>query len=417
MTPRNIIILGAGSAGTMMANHLKHKLDLHEWKITIIDEATTHYYQPGFLFLPFGIYDEHEIQRPITKHIPHGIEFINASIDHIEPEKNCVVLTGNIEIPYAILIIASGCTIAPEETEGMQGSLWYKDIFDFYTFEGARRLHDKLRSWEGGKLVIHITEMPIKCPVAPLEFAFLADDYFKHKGMRKEVEIIYVTPLSGAFTKPFASKKLGHLIEEKNIRLVTDFGIEKVDNENKKIIDYGGQEVAFDLLVTVPLNKGAAFIGRSGIGDELNYVSTNKFTLQTNIKENIFAIGDATSLPASKAGSVAHFESEILTENILHYIKGEELKAHFDGHANCFVETGNHKALLIDFNYDQEPVDGTFPIPGIGPMTLMEESMLNHMGKLGFKWIYWNVLMHGRTIPFIHPDMQKSGKHIPVTQE
>ncbi|MBP8917704.1 MAG: NAD(P)/FAD-dependent oxidoreductase, partial [Chitinophagales bacterium] len=215
-------------------------------------------------------------------------------------------------------------------------------------------------------------------------------------------------------TKPFASKKLGHLIEEKNINLVTDFNVEKIDNETKKLIDYGGTEVHFDLLVTVPLNKGAEFIARSGMGDELNYVSTNKFTLQSTIKDNIFAIGDATSLPASKAGSVAHFESEILTENILHYINGEELKAHFDGHANCFVETGNHKALLIDFNYDQEPVDGSFPFPGIGPMSLMEESMLNHMGKLGFKWIYWNVLMHGRSIPFIHPQMSTAGKHIPV---
>ena len=417
MATRNIVILGAGSAGTMMANHLKHKLHDRDWKITIIDEATTHYYQPGFLFLPFGIYDEHEIQKPITKYIPHGVEFISSQIQKIEPDNNRVLLNNNTQVPYDILIIASGCSIAPEETEGMKGKLWYKDIFDFYSFEGAKALHDKLKSWEGGRLVVHITEMPIKCPVAPLEFVFLADDYFKHKGMRDEVEITYVTPLSGAFTKPFASKKLGHLIEEKNIKLVTDFNVEKIDNEAKKIIDYGGTEVAFDLLVTVPLNKGAEFIGRSGMGDELNYVSTNKFSLQSNIKDNIFAIGDATSLPASKAGSVAHFESEILTENILHYIKGEELSAHFDGHANCFVETGNHKALLIDFNYDQEPVDGSFPFAGIGPMSLMEESMLNHMGKLGFKWIYWNVLMHGRTIPFIHPQMSKAGKHIPVHEQ
>ncbi len=412
MTRKRILIAGAGSAGTMMANHLKRKVNLHEWQITIVDSATTHYYQPGFLFLPFGIYDEAEIQKPIIKYIPDEVEFINIGIDKIDAERNVVILINGAELFYDILIIASGCNIAPEETEGMKGKLWQKNVFDFYTFEGAKALHDKLQGWEGGKLAIHITEMPIKCPVAPLEFAFLADDFFRHKHMRDEVEITYITPLSGAFTKPFAAKKLAHLIEEKNIKLVTDFNVERIDNETKKIIDYGGQEVEFDLLVTVPLNKGAAFIERSGFGDDLNYVPTNKFTLQTNVKDNIFAIGDATSLPASKAGSVAHFESEILTENILHFINGEELKAHFDGHANCFIETGNHKALLIDFNYDQEPVDGTFPFAGIGPMSLMEETMLNHMGKLGFKWIYWNVLMHGRAIPFIHPGMQKSGKHI-----
>ncbi|MEZ5015013.1 MAG: FAD/NAD(P)-binding oxidoreductase [Chitinophagales bacterium] len=417
MAAKNILILGAGSAGTMMANHLKHKLHADEWNISIVDEAVTHYYQPGFLFLPFGIYDEQEIQKPIQKFIPHGITYINKEIDKVVPEENKVILKDTTILPYDILIIATGCNIAPEEVEGMQAELWHKDIFDFYSFEGAKALHDKLEFWEGGKMVIHITEMPIKCPVAPLEFAFLADDFFKHKGMREEVEITYVTPLSGAFTKPFAAKKLGHLIEEKGIKLVTDFYVERIDNKNKQLLDYGGQVVDFDLLVTVPLNKGAACIGRSGFGDDLNYVPTNKHTLQTTVKDNIFAIGDATALPASKAGSVAHFESEILTENILHYIHGEALKAHFDGHANCFVETGNHKALLIDFNYEQEPVEGTFPFAGVGPMSLMEESMLNHMGKLGFKWIYWNVLMRGRTIPFIHPNMQKAGKKIPHEAE
>ena len=173
MATRNIVILGAGSAGTMMANHLKHKLHDHDWKVTIIDEATTHYYQPGFLFLPFGIYDEHEIQKPITKFIPHGVEFISSKIQKIEHENNVVLLNDGIKIPYDILIIASGCSIAPEETEGMKGPLWYKDIFDFYSFEGAKALHDKLKSWEGGKLVVHITELPIKCPVAPWNLYFL----------------------------------------------------------------------------------------------------------------------------------------------------------------------------------------------------------------------------------------------------
>lgn len=412
MTSRNIIILGAGSAGTMMANHLRGKLDRNEWNITIVDEVEIHYYQPGFLFLPFGIYDEHEIQKPIKKFIPHDVQLIHATIDRVEPETNLVHMTDGSALHYDILIIASGCNIAPEEVEGMKGELWYQDIFDFYSFKGAKALHEKLANWEGGKLVIHITEMPIKCPVAPLEFAFLADDFFRHKGMRNEVEITYVTPLSGAFTKPFASKKLGHLIEDKGIKLVTDFCVERIDNKTKTLHDYGGQEVNFDLLVTVPLNKGAEYVGRSGFGDDLNYVPTDKFTLQTTIAPNIFAIGDATSLPASKAGSVAHFESEVLTQNILDFINDDPLSAKFDGHANCFVETGNHKALLIDFNYDHEPVDGTFPFNGVGPMQLMEESLMNHMGKLGFKWIYWNVLMKGRTIPFIHPTMDTSGKHL-----
>ncbi|HFC00675.1 MAG TPA: NAD(P)/FAD-dependent oxidoreductase, partial [Phaeodactylibacter sp.] len=249
-------------------------------------------------------------------------------------------------------------------------------------------------------------------PVAPLEFSFLADSFFVNKGMRDKVDLTFVTPMDGAFTKPKATKELDYLLKEKNIRIVSSFNIEKVDAKNKKIIDYGGQEVEYDLLVTIPTNMGDSLIERSGIGDDLNFVPTDKATLQTKIKENIFALGDATNIPASKAGSVAHFEAELLTENILRYIKGKELKSTFDGHANCFIETGHGKALLIDFNYTQEPTTGTFPFPGVGPMRLLKETHMNHVGKLAFRWIYWNMLIKGRHIPFISATMSTAGKDI-----
>ncbi len=406
---KHILILGAGTAGTMMANHLSRELDLEEWEINIIDEREEHYYQPGYLFLPFDIYEPEDIVKPILKFIPKHVTLVRSSIDKIIPELNEVELDGGMLMPYDILIIATGAHISPEEVEGMKGSEWQQSVFDFYSFEGALALRNKLREWEGGNLVVHITEMPIKCPVAPLEFAFLADSYFRHKKMRDKVKITYVTPLGGAFTKPRATAALNHLMEDKHIE--SDFAIAEVDNENKKIIDYGGREIPFDLLVTVPTNKGDDLIARSGMGDELNYVPTNKATLQSFAKPNIFVLGDASNIPASKAGSVAHFEAEILTENIIRFIKGEPLKEEFDGHANCFVETGNGKALLIDFNYTHEPVEGEFPFPGLGPLRLLKESRMNHMGKLAFKWIYWNMLLKGTHIPFVSAKMQEAGKH------
>ena len=408
---KNLVILGAGTSGTMMANHLNAKLDKKEWEITIIDQYKTHYYQPGFLFLPFDIYTSKQVKKNGKKFIPKSVNYLQEKIELIVPDENKVTLENGIDINYDILIVATGTKTAPDEVEGMNGSEWYKSIFDFYTYEGAKALRNKLREWEGGKLVVHISEMPIKCPVAPLEFAFLADSFFKHKGMREKVEITYVTPLDGAFTKPKATEALHYLLKEKNIKEVTNFNIERVDFENNKIIDYADAEVEYDLLVTVPTNMGDALMERSGMGDDLNYIPTHKATLQSKAHENIFAIGDATNLPASKAGSVAHFEAEILTDNILLYIKGEPLKAEFDGHANCFVETGDGKALLIDFNYTHEPVEGTFPIPGVGPLKLLKESRTNHMGKMAFRWIYWNMLIKGRHIPFVSTAMSEKGKH------
>lgn len=408
---RNLVILGAGTAGTMMANHLRPKLKKNDWNITIIDQYKTHYYQPGFLFLPFDIYSEEQVKKVGKKFIPKGVKYVQKKIEQIFPKENKVELEDET-LNYDILIIATGSKIAPEEIEGMKGENWHKKVFDFYTFEGALALRNKLREWQGGNMVVHLTEMPIKCPVAPLEFAFLADSYFQKKGIRDKVKLTYVTPLSGAFTKEQCSRSLGHLLKEKNINLEIDFAIESVDNENNKIIDYGGREVPFDLLVTVPTNMGDEVIARSGMGDDLNFVPTHPNTLQSKEYENVFVIGDATNVPASKAGSVAHFEAETLTDNILLHIEGKPLKPEFDGHANCFIETGNNKALLIDFNYKQEPVEGTFPIPGFGPLKLLKESVFNHWGKLSFRWIYWNILLKARPIPLVGRNMSTRGKKI-----
>lgn len=408
---KNLVILGAGTSGTMMANHLVSKLPKKEWKISIVDQYKTHYYQPGFLFLPFDIYTEDQVKKVGKKFVPKGVNYIQKKIEQIFPEENKVQLE-NETLAYDVLIIATGCKIAPQETEGMKGENWHKTVFDFYTFEGSLALRNKLRDWKGGKMVVHFTEMPIKCPVAPLEFVFLADSYFTKKGMRDKVDLTYVTPLGGAFTKPKATAALSHLMKEKNIKVITDFNIERVDNDKNQIIDYGETAVDFDLLVTVPTNMGDEVIERSGMGDDLNFVPTHHNTLQSIDHENVFVIGDASNIPASKAGSVAHFASETLTDNILLYINGQPLKEEFDGHANCFIETGNNKALLIDFNYKYEPLEGTFPIAGIGPLRLLKESIFNHWGKLAFRWIYWNMLLKGIPIPMVSRNMSLKGKKI-----
>lgn len=410
---KNLLILGAGTAGTIMANQMRRKLDLSQWKITLLDKDSEHYYQPGFLFMPFGIYSEEDIVRPKRKFIGRGVTYVQASVDRIEPDANKVHLTSGDSLYYDVLVVATGTSPTPSETEGMTGADWRNKVHEFYTFEGSRALRDALEHFQGGRLVIHICEMPIKCPVAPLEFAFLADAWLSERGLRDKTAITYVTPLSGAFTKPVASKVLGHLLDDKRIHVVTDFNIAKVDNDEHKIISWDDKEVPYDLLVTVPPNMGDPMIERSGLGDEFNYVPTDKHTLQSKAHENIFVIGDATDAPTSKAGSVAHFEAEVLTENLLAFIHGKPLETHFDGHANCFIESGKGKGFLLDFNYEQEPVTGKFPLPGLGPMSLLDESRLNHMGKMAFKWVYWNVLLQGHPIPMVGHKMSLVGKKIP----
>ena len=406
---KKLVILGAGTAGTMMLNKLNKELSKEEWDITIVDQFKTHYYQPGFLFIPFGIYNKQDVTKPKHDFFPAGVNVIYSPIDKIVGEENKVLLEGGKVLNYDFLIIATGTETRPSETTGLKDKLWYKDIFDFYTVEGAVALHNKFKDWEGGNLVMCIPELPYKCPVAPIEFVCLAEAYFTKRGIRDKVNITYVTLMSGAFTKPVASKMLGDLLEEKNIKVIPDFYLEHVDNENKKIVSFDEQEIPFDILTIVPVNMGSEMIARSGLGDDMNYVKTNKFTLQSDQFENIFVIGDAANLPTSKAGSVAHFAAEILTENILAAMEDRPLPAKFDGHANCYIETGYGKGALIDFNYDTEPLPGTFPLPGIGPFGLLKNTKMNHYGKVLFRWIYWHILLKGKELP-IEADMTMAGK-------
>jgi sulfide:quinone oxidoreductase len=396
---RRLVVLGGGTAGTTAANKLRRRLRRDEWEITVVDRDDAHLYQPGLLMLPFGGYNAEDLVRPRRRFLADGVGLVLGEVDHVDADANRVRLDDGEVIAYDYLVIATGTSPRPAETPGLLGPEWYRSIFDFYTLAGAEALRRTLATWTGGRLVVHVVEMPIKCPVAPLEFSFLADAFFTDRGMRDKVDITYVTPLDGAFTKPVCSRRLGGMLTERRIALEPDFVVDRVDDERRVLVSMDEREVPFDLLVTVPLNMGAEFLARSGLGDELNYVPVDEHTLLSRKYDNIFALGDAGDIPTSKAGSSAHFAVEVFVDNFLDHVEGRPMRRAFDGHANCFVESGHGKGLLIDFNYDVEPLPGKYPVPGLGPFTLLAERRANHWGKLGFRWAYWHLLLPGRPLP------------------
>ena len=411
MRPR-IVIIGGGTAGTLTANRLRRAYG-ERAGITVVDRDDRHIYQPGLLFVPFGVADPGKLVRSRRAQLRPGIEFRLGAVERIESAEDKIYLDGGETIPYDVLVIATGASLLPEETEGLAGPGWEERVFTFYTLEGAIALRDALRSFRGGRLVVNMVDLPVKCPVAPLEFCFLADWYFQRRGIRERVEIEYVTSLDGAFTKATCNRELSGLLDAKGIAVTTEFNTGQVDGTGGRLTSWDDREVAFDLLVTIPLHGGSDIIARSpGLGDEIGFVRVDRATLQSEAAANVFAIGDATNVPTSKAGSAAHFEGETLVANVQRFLEGHELEANFDGHTNCFIETGFHKALLIDFNYDTEPVPGLFPEPHIGPLRLLRESRLNHLGKLAFEWIYWHVVLPGRAMHGISSEMQLAGKEL-----
>ncbi len=404
-----LLILGAGTAGTMAANLLRTKLG-DDWSITIVDRDNEHHYQPGYLFVPFGM-PVGRVVKERDSFLPEGVDFVRRDIAEVHPDEDWVELADGRRLDYDWLIIASGSRPRPDLVPGMaDGELWRRKVHEFYTLEGSIALRDALEDLDEGRILVHVADQPIKCPVAPLEFTFLVEDRFRKAGLRHDVDITYVTPLDGAFTKPVASETLGDLLEDRSIRLAADFVVEHIDNDTQHLVSYDGRELPFDLLVSIPPHTGAQFVMDSGLGDDLGFVPVDKHTLQSVDHERIFVLGDASDIPTSKAGSVAHFALEIFVDNFLSAVADQPMTGSFDGHANCFVESGRNQALLLDFNYDTQPLTGTFPAPGIGPMRLLKPTRINHLGKLAFEQIYWRVLLPGKRLP-VPAKMSMTGKN------
>ncbi|MBL0143788.1 MAG: CBS domain-containing protein [Betaproteobacteria bacterium] len=416
---KQVVILGAGTGGALIANVLSQKLKLREWVITVVDRSDTHVYQPGLLFLPFGLYgheSRQDITRPIGDPLPRNVNFLAADILRIDAGKKTVE-TSITTLHYDFLVCALGCRVAPEEVDGLAEPMGKDGVHTFYTLEGAVAMRGALERMTQGRLVIDVCDMPIKCPVAPIEFAFLADYYFTKKGVRDAIDITLVTPYAGAFTKPNANRVLTEVAKRKGVNVVADFAAQSVDAAAKTLKSFDGRTLDYDLLCAIPPNLGPQVVDDSELGDGTGYALTDPRTLKSRKADFIYFLGDNTNVSTSKAGSVAHFEAETIVENLLREIEGKPALPTFDGHANCFIETGYHKAMLLDFNYDIEPLEGSFPMAHVGPFSLLEESYMNHMGKLAFQWVYWNLLLKGRlpNVPLLPSHMNFVGKDLETT--
>jgi len=405
---KKIVVLGAGTAGTIVSNNLRRHLP-SDWEITVIDRDDDHIYQPSLLFVPFGIQKSSTLVKSRKKYINTGVNFVLDEITHIDPEKK-EVKTRNHRFSYDFLIISTGCRIVPEENDGLMDA-WGKNAFTFYNKEAADQLRLRLKEFDGGKLVMNIAELPFKCPVAPIEFVFMADWFLKKKGIRNKSEIELVTPLPMAFTKPKAAAVFTESAKQKNIRITTSFELNRVDGKEKYIESVQGDKVKYDTLVIVPTTIGDPVISNSGMDDGIGFVPTHHNTLKALKHDGVYVIGDATNVPTSKAGSVAHYEADVVVFNIMAEIYGAKPEEIYDGHSTCFIVYSKGTSSLIDFNYKIEPLPGKFPMPKLGPFSLLKETTANWYGKLAFEPLYWNVLLDGKHLG-MPPTLVMAGKQV-----
>ena len=317
-------------------------------------------------------------------------------VERIDPAAQSVELASGERLHYDQLVIATGSRILPESIEHFD-----EQAHHFYTAAAARRLRKALDAFAGGRIVIGIAGIPYKCPPAPLEVAFLVEAELRERGLREKTELTFLSPVNRAFTIESVSEMATPILAEKGIELQLLAGVDSIDPERRVVITDAMEEYPYDLLICVPPHKGAQVLIDSGLAPKSGWVPTDRHTLQVKTiasptpgtpdedvprYANIYALGDTTDLPLSKAGSTAHFEAPIVAERIAAAVKGvppSGKHVSYTGKVMCFFEVGDGKGTLLQFDYDHPPRP---PKP----------NQLWHLGKIVFNKTYWHTVPKGR---------------------
>ena len=381
-----ILILGGGVGGTLTANllvkKLRRRIRAGEVAVVVVDQTGQHTYQPGFMYIALGGERAENLQRPERKLLDPLVQLVIGEVARVDEQTSTVHLTGGETLGYDCLVLATGSRIVPEAIEHFDSQSHH-----FYTAEAARELRVALDAFEGGRIVIGIAGMPYKCPPAPLEVAFLIEAELRKRQLRERSELHFCSPIGRAFTIESVSEMATPILERKGIELHTFFNVESIDPERKVVASLEGEELSYDLLILVPPHKGQQFLMDSGLAPEPGgWLPTDRATLQVGGRAHVFAIGDATDLPLSKAGSTAHFEAPVVTERIVAAIEGRPVdhrRGDYLGKVMCFFEIGDGKGTLLQFDYEHPPRP---PKP----------NQLWHLGKIVFNKTYWHTVPKGR---------------------
>jgi sulfide:quinone oxidoreductase len=382
----NVVILGGGVGGTLTANLLARRLrsaiSRGQVNLTLVDAAGAHVYQPGFMYIAMGGEREERLTRRERSLLNPAIGLLVDTAMRVDTFARSIVLASGAILPYDYLVLATGSRIVPEEIEHFEDEAQH-----FYSAAAALRLRKALDDFNGGRIVVGIASMPYKCPPAPLEVAFLIEAELRQRGLRDRSEVHFCSPIGRAFTIETVSAMATPILESKGIELHTFFNVEAIDPDRKVVSSLEGEELQYDLLILVPPHRGQQFLVDSRLAPAPGgWLPTDRHTLRVLGQRNIWALGDATDLPLSKAGSTAHFEAPVVTEGIVSALLGREpagRNAAYEGRVMCFFEVGDGKGTLLRFDYEHPPQPGA-------PIALW------HVGKMAFNKTYFHTVPRGR---------------------
>jgi sulfide:quinone oxidoreductase len=376
---KRLVVLGAGTGGTLVANLIGNRLHSRmksgEIEVLVVGEGFRHYFQPANLDVAFkGVPPELE-SRSESDLLRPGITFLPDPASKVDLANRRITTAGGTTYRYDFLVIAPGAEAAPEMMPGLkEGSL------TFHTGpRGAEMVWDGVRRFKKGRVVVAIAGVPYKCPPSPDEALFLLDEHFRKRGIREDVELTLLTPYPRSYPAEKTAEVVGPLLEERGIKVVPFFNMEKVDPTQKRVYSLEGDEIPYDLLISVPPHRGTRVVRDSGIGDQDGYIPTERRNLRITGHDDAFAIGDATDIPVSKSGVVAHLEAKVVANNLIAEVDGEPVEYEYNGRINCPMELGHRRAIFVSATYESPP-------------SPQSPSLLKYAMKRGFASIYWSAL-------------------------
>ena len=374
---KRIVVVGGGIGGTTVANRIRRALEPEvasgQVQIQLVDREGVHAYQPGYLMVVFEKMRPEETRRDESQLLHRSIQLLKAEVERVDRTTQKLVLKGGKDLPYDILVIASGSVLHPELTPG-----FVEGAHSFYDLQNALKLRSALHAFQGGRIVVSVAGMPYKCPVAPLEVTFMLDDYLRGRGLREKSEVHYTYPIPKVFGIDTVAQPMQRLMGERGVTVHVPFNVDKIDPGAKTVKAVEGETLSYDLLIAIPPHRGADFVGASGLGDKGNWIPTDRYSLRAEGTENLFVLGDATNIPISKAGSTADYEAEVVTQNVAALARGDAPTARYEGRVYCWIMTGLAQATYIKFDYLHPPHP---PTP----------SFAHYWNKVIYNRTYWDL--------------------------
>ncbi len=386
-----VVIVGGGTAGISVAARLCQKnLD-----VAIVEPSEKHYYQPLWTLVGGGIVPKEMTERDEKDYIPSNATWIKDSIIEFNPQENYLLTKGGQKISYDFLIVAAGIQIDWHKVKGLPEAIGKEGVCSNYSYQTVDSTWQFIRSFVGGNAIFTQPNTPIKCGGAPQKICYLAEDYFRKNGIRDKANVKFMTATPTIFGSPHYAPTLIKHCEDTGIETKFKYNLTEIRTTSKEAIFNHvetGEELIehYEMMHVTPPMSAPDFLKQSSLGNEGGWVDVNKETLQHNRYQNIFGLGDSSSLPTSKTGAAIRKQVPVVVENLQKAMKGEKLSAIYDGYTSCPLVTGYDSLIMAEFGYDLKPLE-TFPID-----QNKERYSMYLVKRYLLPQLYWNGMLKGR---------------------